>query len=240
MTPPKNIPASVRQRLLNRGKRDRRPFNELLQYYSMERFLYRLSQSVHWDQFILKGALMLRVWRSPELRPTMDIDMLGITSNQEADIVAQVQDILTVEVEADGLAFDPASIQAERITEDADYESFIQSRKNGFSKVGENGNFCHPGPLCKPRGAAGRWWPPRGSGWGRRRALRGHPGQGLELRSKDSNSDKKIARCFLADAGRRGWQFRKIAQVFDALPPGEYPVDRVEGVDSRCDVIGPY
>jgi hypothetical protein len=52
----------------------------------------------------------------------MDIDMLGITSNQEADIVAQVQDILTVEVEADGLAFDPASIQAERITEDADYE----------------------------------------------------------------------------------------------------------------------
>jgi len=86
------------------------------------RFLYRLSQSVHVDRFILKGALMLRVWRSPELRPTMDIDMLGITSNQEADIVAQVQDILTVDVETDGLAFDPASIQAERITEDADYE----------------------------------------------------------------------------------------------------------------------
>jgi hypothetical protein len=103
MTTPKNIPASVRQRLLNRAKSDRRPFNELLQYYAMERFLYRLSQSVHVDRFILKGALMLRVWRSPELRPTMDIDMLGITSNQEADIVAQVQDILTVDVETDGL-----------------------------------------------------------------------------------------------------------------------------------------
>lgn len=121
MTPPKNIPASVRQRLLDRAKSDRRPFNELLQYYAIKRFLYRLSQSVHVDRFILKGALMLRVWRSPELRPTMDIDMLGITSNQEADIVAQVQDILTVDVERDGLAFDPASIQAERITEDADY-----------------------------------------------------------------------------------------------------------------------
>jgi len=71
MTPPKNIPASVRQRLLNRAKSDRRPFNELLQYYAMERFLYRLSQSVHVDRFILKGALMLKVWRSPELRPTM-------------------------------------------------------------------------------------------------------------------------------------------------------------------------
>jgi len=88
----------------------------------MERFLYRLSQSAHADRFILKGALMLRVWRSPELRPTMDIDMLGKTSNEKADIVAQIRDILTVDVEMDGLAFDPDSIQAERITEDADYE----------------------------------------------------------------------------------------------------------------------
>ena len=55
--------------------------------------------------FILKGALMLRVWGSPELRPTMDIDMLGRTSNEEADIVAQIQDILTVDVETDGLDF---------------------------------------------------------------------------------------------------------------------------------------
>ena len=122
MKSPRNIPASVRQRLLNRAKSDRRPFNELLQYYAMERFLYRLSQSAHADRFILKGALMLRIWRAPELRPTVDIDMLGRTSNEEADIVAQIRDILTVDVEADGLAFDPDSIRAERITEDADYE----------------------------------------------------------------------------------------------------------------------
>ena len=95
MTPPKNMSASVRQRLLNRAKRDRRPFNELLQYYAMERFLYRLSQSAHAERFVLKGALMLRVWRSPELRPTMDIDMLGRTSNEETDIVVQIRDILT-------------------------------------------------------------------------------------------------------------------------------------------------
>jgi len=122
MTFPKNLPASIRQRLLNRARNDRRPFSELLQYYAMERFLYRLSQSVYVDRFILKGALMLRVWRSPEVRPTMDIDMLGRTSRVEADIALQIQDILTVDVETDGLAFDPASIQTERITEDADYE----------------------------------------------------------------------------------------------------------------------
>ncbi len=84
----KNISASVRQRLLNRSKTDKRPFNELLQYYAMERFLYRLSKSSHADYYILKGALMLRAWRSPEFRATMDIDMLGRTSNEEANIVA--------------------------------------------------------------------------------------------------------------------------------------------------------
>jgi len=119
---PRNVPASVRQRLLNRAKIDSRPFNELLQYYAMERFLYRLSRSAHANRFILKGALMLRVWRSPEFRPTMDIDMLGTTSNEEASIIAQIQDILAVEVDADGLTFDPNSIQAERITEDANYK----------------------------------------------------------------------------------------------------------------------
>ena len=119
---PRNTAASVRQRLLNRARSDQRPFNELLQYYAMERFLFRLSQSAHAERFILKGALMLRVWRSPELRPTMDIDFLGRTSNETASIVAQIRDILSAEVAPDGLSFDPDTIQAERITEDADYE----------------------------------------------------------------------------------------------------------------------
>ena len=120
--PVRNIPASIRQRLLNRAKADNRPFNELLQYFAMERFLYRLSKSTHADRFILKGALMLRVWQSPEARPTMDIDMLGRTSNLEADIAAQVRDMLSVGVEPDGLVFDASTIRTERISEDADHE----------------------------------------------------------------------------------------------------------------------
>lgn len=122
MKSPKNIPASVRQRLLNRARKEKRPFNELLQYYAMERFLYRLSQSAYADRFILKGALMLRAWHSPEFRPTMDIDMLGRTSNKESSIVIQIREMIAVEVEPDGIAFDPESIHTERITEDADYK----------------------------------------------------------------------------------------------------------------------
>ena len=122
MTSLRNVPASVRQRLLNRARSDRRPFNELLQYFAMERFLYRLSQSAHADRFVLKGALMLQVWRSPDIRPTMDIDLLGRTSNAEDDLMAQLRDILAVDVEPDGLAFDADSIRTERITEGANYE----------------------------------------------------------------------------------------------------------------------
>ena len=49
MSPTKNMAASVKQQLLNQAKATKRPFQELLQYYAMERFLYRLSQSQHRD-----------------------------------------------------------------------------------------------------------------------------------------------------------------------------------------------
>ena len=122
MTPITNMAASVGQRLLNRARADKRPFSELLQYYAMERFLYRLSESVFADRFILKGALLLRIWAAPEFRPTMDIDMLGKTSNEEADILSLFRNILTVPVEDDGLVFDSDSLHLERITENAEYQ----------------------------------------------------------------------------------------------------------------------
>jgi len=118
----KNISESVRQRLLNRAKQENRSFNELLQYYAMERFLYRFSVSEYVDNFILKGALMLRVWNSPEIRPTMDIDMLGRIDNEVSNIERIIREIIDVEVDDDGLIFDAGSIKTEQITEDAQYK----------------------------------------------------------------------------------------------------------------------
>jgi len=118
----KNVPASIRQRLLNKAKADNRPFQEILQYYAMERFLYRMSQSPHADRFILKGALLLRIWQSPQFRPTMDIDLLGNTSNEEAILVSQILEIISTEVAPDGLTFLPWSVTAEQITADARYQ----------------------------------------------------------------------------------------------------------------------
>ena len=73
----RNVGASVRQRLLNKARAESRPFQELLQYYAMERFLYRLAQSPHARHFVLKGALLLTAWRAPFSRPTMGIDLAG-------------------------------------------------------------------------------------------------------------------------------------------------------------------
>lgn len=101
---PANTGASVRQRLLNQARTDNRTFSELLEYFAMDRFLYRLSISDYADSFILKGALMLRAWKSPVFRPTMDIDMLTTrTSNEISEIEGVIRNICATAVEPDGL-----------------------------------------------------------------------------------------------------------------------------------------
>ena len=73
----KNVAASVRQRLLNAARESGRPFDELLQYFAMERFLFRLSASPHGERFVLKGGLLLATWYAAPTRATRDIDLLG-------------------------------------------------------------------------------------------------------------------------------------------------------------------
>ncbi len=113
--------ASIHDRLLNKAKAEGRPFQEFLQYYAMERFLYRLSTSQHKQVFILKGGLMLRYWEAAFARPTLDIDLLGKSTNEEDHIAGIFRQICEQNVDPDGLQFDAASLHIERITEDAHY-----------------------------------------------------------------------------------------------------------------------
>lgn len=118
----KNVSASVQARLQTRARDTRRPFQELLQYYAMERFLYRLSKSPHRSRFILKGALMLHVWKAPLARATKDLDFLGRLDNSLDNVANVIRDVCAADVEPDGMAFEPTTVNAERIKEDADYE----------------------------------------------------------------------------------------------------------------------
>ena len=116
-----NLAASVRQRLLNQARETRRPFNELLQYFAMERLLYRLSCSQYTHRFVLKGGLMLASWRLSLTRPTKDIDLLGAMENDVDAVEAVFRDVCTQKVEQDGMGFDAASVVGERIAEEAEY-----------------------------------------------------------------------------------------------------------------------
>ncbi len=118
----KNLAASVHGRLQNHARVSKRPFQELLQYYAMERFLYRLSKSPHRSRFVLKGALMLYVWDAPLARATKDLDFLGRLDNSLENLAQVVREVCAVEAEADGVVFDLATVNAQRIKEDADYE----------------------------------------------------------------------------------------------------------------------
>ena len=55
---PSNLSASVHQRLLNLSQERREEFNRLLTLFTIERFLYRLSQSPYANRFVLKGAFV--------------------------------------------------------------------------------------------------------------------------------------------------------------------------------------
>lgn len=118
----KNLEASVQARLQNRARATKRPFQELLQYYAMERFLYRLSKTPHRARLVLKGALMLYVWDAPLARATKDLDFLGNLDNSLENLERVVREVCATEVVQDGMAFDPATVKTERIKEDADYE----------------------------------------------------------------------------------------------------------------------
>ncbi len=116
----KNISKSIKQKLLNYARKENVLFNELLQYFVMERVLYRLSKSKYKDEFILKGGLMFHIWQGYSARPTMDIDFLGKFSNNQVQIKDKFIDILGLDID-DGISFDYESIKLENILKNIDY-----------------------------------------------------------------------------------------------------------------------
>ncbi|MBI5839124.1 MAG: nucleotidyl transferase AbiEii/AbiGii toxin family protein [Chloroflexi bacterium] len=106
-----NIAASIQAKLQNKAHESGRPFNEILQYYGMERFLYRLSKTPHVNDLILKGGLMFYSLGIPMRRTTRDIDFLGISENAQRDILSIFRDALSVPFPEDGVLFDAKTLR---------------------------------------------------------------------------------------------------------------------------------
>ena len=109
----------VRRDLRRRAEALGLDFQQALQYYAIERFLFRLSQTALADKLIVKGAIMLRVWGGAITRPTRDIDFLGRIGNSAEVIRAAIKECLAVDPE-DGLAFEK-TVAAEQIAIDSRY-----------------------------------------------------------------------------------------------------------------------
>jgi hypothetical protein len=117
-----NVVASVLAKLRNTSKSSGVAFQQVLQQYAMERFLYRVSKSKHAATVILKGALLLKTIGIPSARPTLDIDMLRKGKADQTRLIALVKDCAALDVEADGLTFVVDSATAEAITKDSEYK----------------------------------------------------------------------------------------------------------------------
>jgi len=117
-----NLPASIRQRLLDLARKRGEDFQQVLRNYAMERLLYRLSKSKYSDRFVLKGALLFRLWFDLAQRPTRDADFLGFGDADPKQCATILSEIAGIDLSAeDGIVFDTASVNAEAIRNEAGY-----------------------------------------------------------------------------------------------------------------------
>jgi len=117
---PRNIGASVRQRLLNLAHARGQPMDLLLTRYALERLLHRLSLSPHRERFVLKGAMLLATWFDEPHRATRDVDLLGFGDAAEDALLGTFREIMAVEVD-DGVNFDLKGLKIEAIREEVEY-----------------------------------------------------------------------------------------------------------------------
>jgi predicted nucleotidyltransferase component of viral defense system len=127
---PKNIAASVKQRLLNMARAQGRGFDILLVRFALERLLFRLSRSAHRDNYILKGGMLVTQWLDHDNRETRDADFLGFGEADVETIKAIFAEIMAIAGD-DGLEFDIDALAATTIREETEYGG-IRLKTNAY------------------------------------------------------------------------------------------------------------
>jgi hypothetical protein len=117
----RDLPASVMARLLNLAKHTGDDYQNLLTAFCFERFLYRLGVSEVRKRFVLKGAMLLRVWSDRPYRATRDLDLLRQGDGSSDAIRRDIQTICTTRVDPDAVEFDSDAIRTEAIRAEDEY-----------------------------------------------------------------------------------------------------------------------
>ena len=112
---------SIRHRLRNRLRERGDDVQLGLQRYARERFLYRLGESKHRRDFVLKGATLFALWGGALYRATRDLDFTGYGSPDQADVLAAFQEVCAFPSPADAIVFDPGTFSVEAIHDEGEY-----------------------------------------------------------------------------------------------------------------------
>jgi hypothetical protein len=83
--------------------------------------MYRLSRSVYAKEFVVKGAMLLRVWTGEQYRPTKDLDLHAILDKSPEELDQLFHEVCTLTVDDDGLIFRSETIRVRQIREDSVY-----------------------------------------------------------------------------------------------------------------------
>lgn len=121
MTIKTNLAASVAARLLNRAKQTGDDYQNLLTIFCLERFLYRLAVSDRRERFVLKGALLLRLWSDQPYRATLDLDLLRRGDGSVDAIREDLRTIVATPASPDAVDFDATDIRLEPIRAEDEY-----------------------------------------------------------------------------------------------------------------------
>ncbi|MBC5765373.1 nucleotidyl transferase AbiEii/AbiGii toxin family protein [Ramlibacter albus] len=116
-----NLAASVAARLLNRARQEGSDYQALLTAYCLERFLFRVGASEKRNHFVLKGAMLLRLWSDQPYRATRDLDLLRRGPGEQEAVRQDILAILETPVGEDAVVFHGSAIQCESIRAEDEY-----------------------------------------------------------------------------------------------------------------------
>jgi len=117
----KNVPASVREKLLQLSKQTKKSFDMILRLYCQERFLYRLSISPYRKNFILKGGLLFHSLPFPIRRPTVDIDFAGRAVTNDHETIRIIFSEIAHIACTDGMEYHTERMTVQKIKEGTDF-----------------------------------------------------------------------------------------------------------------------